>query len=240
MKNKIITTILLAVLSLGTVYSQSINKPKLDSLFDVLAENNKAMGSLAISKNGVVLYSRAFGYSVASEKEKKPANDSTKYRIGSITKMFTATMIFQLIEEGRLTLDTTLDNFFPSVPNAKQITIGNLLDHRSGLHNFTAKPDYTVWMTRPKTEDEMLAILSNDKPDFQPNEKSSYSNTNFLLLGYIIEKVTGQSYSQNLKERIASKIGLSNTYAGGKTDIASNESFSYRFGESGSSNPKQT
>lgn len=229
MKNKVITIILLTVLSFGTAYSQSFNKPKLDSLFDVLAKNNKAMGSLTISKNGNVLYSRAIGYSLISEKDKKPANESTKYRIGSITKMFTAVMIFQLIEEGKLSLDTTLNNFFPSLPNANQITIGNLLNHRSGLHNFTSDSDYTTWMTRPKTEDEMLTIISNEKPDFRPNEKASYSNTNFLILGYIVEKVTGKSYADNLKERITSRIGLSNTYAGGKTDIANGESFSYQF-----------
>lgn len=229
MESKIFTAILMTGLSLGSVRSQGINKPKLDSLFDVLAQKNKAMGSLTISKNGHVLYSRAIGDRLISEKEKKPSTTVTKYRIGSITKMFTATMIFQLIEEGRVTLATTLDKFFPSLPNANQITIGNLLNHRSGLHNFTADSEYTTWMTQPKTEDEMLAIISKNKVDFQANEKFSYSNSNYLVLGYVIEKNTGQSYSQNLKERITSKIGLSNTYAGSKTDINNNESFSYSF-----------
>ncbi len=229
MKNKIFTAILLMGFSLGTAYSQNFNKPKLDSLFDMLAEKNKAMGSVTISKNGAVLYSRAIGYSVISEKENKSSTDITKYRIGSISKMFTATMIFQLIEEGKIKLTTTLDNYFPALPNAKQITISNLLNHRSGLHNFTNDPDYTTWMTRPKTQDEMLAIISKNKVDFQPNEKGMYSNSNYVILGYIIEKITNQPYSKNLKERITSKIGLPNTYFGSKTNTNNNESYSYQF-----------
>jgi len=102
MKNKIFITILLTVLSFVTIFSQSINKSKLDSLLNVLDEKNKSMGSLTISKNGIVLYSRAIGYSFISDNEKIAATEKTKYRIGSITKMFTATMIFQLIEEGKL------------------------------------------------------------------------------------------------------------------------------------------
>ena len=229
MKNKILTTLLLTVLSVVAVCGQSLNKSKLDSLLNILAEKNKAMGSLTISKNGNVVYSKAIGYSFLSDKEKIPATEKTIYRIGSISKMFTATMIFQLIEEGKLKLTTTLDQYFPNIPNANNITISNLLNHRSGLHNFTDDPDYTTWMTQPKTQDEMLSIIAKNKVDFLPNEKASYSNTNFVLLGYIIEKITKQPYSKNLKERITSRIGLSNTSYGGKTDITKNESFSYQF-----------
>ena len=192
MKSIFFTTILLTGLSLGTVYSQNINKPKLDSLLDILAEKNKAMGSLTISKNGTVLYKRAIGYSFISDNEKKTATDITKYRIGSISKMFTAIIIFQLIEEEKIKLTSTLDTYFPNLPNAKKITISNLLNHRSGLHNFTDDPDYMTWMTQPKTHDEMLAIISKNKVDFPPNEKASYSNSNYVVLGYIIEKISSR------------------------------------------------
>jgi len=143
--------------------------------------------------------------------------------------MFTATMIFQLMEENKISLNTTLDNYFPTIPNAAKITIGNLLNHRSGIHNFTSDPDYITWMMQPKSQDEMIAVMAKNQPDFQPNEKTSYSNSNFVLLGYIIEKLTKQSYATNLKERITSRIGLANTYYGGKTDVNNNESYSYRF-----------
>jgi D-alanyl-D-alanine carboxypeptidase len=229
MKIKIFTTILLIGLSLETINSQNLNKPKLDSLLNILAEKNKAMGSLTISKNGSVVYSRAIGYSFISDKEKLSATEKTKYRIGSISKMFTATMIFQLIEEGKLDLTTTLDKYFPELPNASIITISNLLNHRSGLHNFIADPDYMTWMTQQKTHDEMLEIISKYKVDFQPNEKASYSNSNYVILGYIIEKISGKPYSKELDERIISKIGLLNTYFGSKININNNESFSYKY-----------
>jgi D-alanyl-D-alanine carboxypeptidase len=228
MKTKILTTLLIG-LSLGTVFSQSFNKPKLDSLMNILAEKNKAMGNLTISKNGIVVYSKAIGYSFVSGNQKLSATDQTKYRIGSISKMFTATMIFQLIEDGKLNLTTTVDKYFPQLPNASKITISNLLNHRSGLHNFTADPEYLTWMILPKTQDDMLAIISKGKVDFQPDEKASYSNSNYVVLGYVIEKVSKLSYSKYLSNRITSKIGLSNTYVGAKTDTKKNESFSYRF-----------
>jgi CubicO group peptidase (beta-lactamase class C family) len=186
------------------------------------------MGSLAISKKGKVVYSRAIGYSFISGSEKIPATDQTKYRIGSITKMFTATMIFQLIEDRKLSLTTTVDKYFPQLPNANKITISNLLNHRSGIHNFTDDQEYKTWMTQSKTQDEMLAIIAKSPVDFQPNEKFSYSNSNYVILGYIIEKISKQSYSNYLNKTILSKIGLSNTYVGGKTDLKKNESFSYR------------
>jgi CubicO group peptidase (beta-lactamase class C family) len=231
MKIKILITTLLIGLSFGVVLAQNFNKPKLDSLMDILAEKNQAMGSLVISKNGVVVYSRAIGYSDISGNEKLTATNQTKYRIGSITKIFTATMIFQLIEDGKLSLTTTVDKYFPQLPNASKITISNLLNHRSGLHNFTDDKEYKTWETQPKTRDEMLAIITKGGVDFQPNEKFSYSNSGYVVLGYIIEKVSKQSYSKYLSNRITSKIGLSHTYVGTKTDTKNDESFSYEFSD---------
>jgi len=229
MKSTFFFAILLAGLSLGTVHAQSFDKAKMDQLFDVLAKKEKALGSVTLSKNGNVIYSRAIGYSSIKDAGKIPSTILTKYRIGSITKMFTTTMIFQLVEEGKLKLTTTLDAYFPKLPNANKITIGNLLNHHSGLHNFTNEPEYMSYMTQPKTQDEILAILAKSNVDFQPNEKGGYSNTNFVILGFIIEKITKQSYSVNLKQRITSKIGLSNTYYGGKTNADNNECFSYQY-----------
>jgi CubicO group peptidase (beta-lactamase class C family) len=146
--------------------------------------------------------------------------------------MFTATMIFQLIEDGKLSLNTTVDKYFPQLPNSSEITISNLLNHRSGLHNFTDDPEYVTWETQAKTQDEMLGIISKGGVDFKPNEKFSYSNSGYVVLGYIIEKVSKQSYSNFLSTRITSKIGLSNTYVGTKTDTKKDESFSYDFSDS--------
>jgi D-alanyl-D-alanine carboxypeptidase len=229
MKTRICTLILLLSLSFSSVIPQNINKQKLDSLFAILAEKNKAMGSLAISKNGKILYTKVIGYSFISETDKKAATTLTKYRIGSITKMFTATMIFQLVEEGKIKLNTTLDTYFPEIPNATKITIGNMLYHRSGLHNLTDDPEYMGYMTKPKTEAEMVAIIAKYKVDFEPDVKTSYSNSNYILLGYILEKITKQPYSVILKSRITNKAGLNDTYVGKKTSLTENECYSYKF-----------
>ncbi|MDB5255422.1 MAG: peptidase [Chitinophagaceae bacterium] len=209
--------------------SQKINRPKLDSLFNSLEQNNKAMGSLTIVKNDEVVYARSIGYSLISDNKKNKASAQTKYRVGSISKMFTATMIFQLIDENKLTLETTLQKYLPNMPNAKLITIGNLLNHRSGLHNFTSRVDYETWSLIPKTQKEMLNIIAQGGADFLPDAKTQYSNSNYYVLGYLIEKITKQSYAKNLKARITSKIGLLNTEAGEKTDVHKNESYSYEF-----------
>jgi D-alanyl-D-alanine carboxypeptidase len=206
--------------------AQQFDPAKLDRFFDTLNVNNKAMMSVAIAKNGKLIYQRSIGYASIADSIK--ANEATKYRIGSISKTFTAAMIFQLIDEGKLSLNTTLDKFYPSVANASKITIGNLLSHRSGIYSFTNDAEYQQYMTTTKTQAEMTAIISASKPDFEPGTKTEYSNSNYVLLGYIIEKITKLSYSENLKQRITTKLNLTATHYGGKIDVAKHESYSYK------------
>ena len=185
------------------------------------------MGSLALAKDGNVVYSRSFGYSQIDGTEKKPLTAATKYRIASITKTFTAVMIFQLVEEGKLKLTDTLDKFFPQIPNAARITIGQILAHRSGIHNLEADGS---WGKQPRTKDEVVARIAQGQPDFEPDARHLYSNAGYVLLGYIVEKVGGKPYQEALKERITSRIGLKDTYLGdGNTDPGKNEALSYRY-----------
>lgn len=230
MKIKITFAILLTFALFNAAFSQALDKAKLDKFFDALATKNKAMGSLTLAKDGKILYSRVIGYSQIGEKEKKASTLKTRYRVGSIAKTFTTVMIFQLVEEGKLKLEDKLDKFYPQIPNAEKITIAQILSHKSGIHSFTGDPDFRTWKMNPKTKEEMLAIIAKSKPDFEPGEKVQYSNAGFLLLGYIVEKVTGKNYQEALKERITSKLGLSDTYLGtGKTDVGKKESFSYGY-----------
>lgn len=169
------------------------------------------MGSVSIRKNNELVYSKAYVFSSISDKENIKASEKTKYRVGSISKMFTTVMIFQLIEEKKLTLNTKLSDFFPEVKNAEKITIEYLLSHRSGIHNFTNDESYLTYYTQPKTQEEMVSIISKTNSDFEPNTKAEYSNSNFVLLGFIIEKITKTYYKSNLKTRIIDKLGLKNT-----------------------------
>lgn len=230
MKTKILITALFTIILFTARYAQMLDKAKLDQFFDQLAENNKAMGSLVIAKDGNVLYTRAIGYSQINGTKKKPLTMATRFRVGSITKMFTATMIFQLVEERKLKLTDTLDKFFPQIPNAGKITIAHILAHRSGIHDVTEDRDFRSLRRSPITKDKMLDFIAKSKPDFEPGTKYAYSNSGYFLLGYIVEKLTGKSYQENLKQRITLKIGLKDSYVGtGNIDVNKNESFSYKY-----------
>jgi D-alanyl-D-alanine carboxypeptidase len=218
---------LLIASSISFASAQQFNKAKMDSLMNAIATNNQGMGSLALMKNGKIVYTRAIGYRNIEGDNKTAADYATKYRIGSISKMFTATMIFQLIDEHKLALDTKLSTFYPKVPNAKLITISDMLSHRSGIFNFTNNSEYMLWNATPHTHEQMLDIIIKGGSSFKPGAKADYSNANYVLLGYIIEKITGHTYKEELEKRIASKAGLANTYYGGKTEPAKNEAYSY-------------
>ena len=212
-----------------TAHAQTLDKAKLDQFFDRLAEKNKAMGSLAIIKDGKVLYTRAIGYSQISDTEKKPLTVANRFRVGSITKTFTATMILQLVDEGKLKLTDTLNKFLLQVPNANKITILQILSHRSGIPNVSREQNAQGNVkTVPMTKEEHLALIAKATPDFEPDTKSLYSNSGYFILGLIIEKVTGKSYEAVLQEKITSKAGLRDTYtATGNIDVSKNESLTY-------------
>ena len=229
MKIKILFAVLLTLALFAAGHAETLDKTKLDQFFDRLAEKKKAMGSMIIAKDGKVLYNRAIGYSQINGAERKPLTVENRFRIGSITKMFTTTMILQLAEEGKLKLTDTLDKFLPQVPNAKRITIEQILSHRSGIPNVTREQNAEGNInTLPMTKDEHLALIVKATTNFEPDTKPSYSNSGYFLLGLILEKITGKSYAEALKERITSKIGLADTYtATGNIDVTQNESLTY-------------
>jgi D-alanyl-D-alanine carboxypeptidase len=205
-----------------------VNKPKLDSLLNVLGDKNKAMLSIAVMRDGKQVYSKSIGYAQFGNGIKNAATAETRYRIGSISKVFTGTMIFQLIEEGKLTLATPLAKFFPTVTNAEKITIANLLNHSSGLFNFTLDPGYREKLATKITKAQQLAQFQHS-PVFVPGSKHEYSNTNYVLLGFIIEELDKTTFADAVKKRITTKIDLKNTYYGGKISQDKNEAHSYKW-----------
>jgi CubicO group peptidase (beta-lactamase class C family) len=209
--------------------AQTVQTARLDSLFNLLETKNKTMASVRMTRAGEVIYEKSIGYAEITDTNKKRATPDTKYRIGSITKTFTSAMIMQLVEEKKLELTTTLDKFFPTVANSGQITMRMLLSHRSGIHNYTNDDSFWKIYTKFQTADEMTAMVTAMKSDFKPDERTEYSNSNYVLLGWIIEKITGKSYADNLQTRINAKLGLKNTRFAGKTDISKNDSYSYKF-----------
>ena len=217
----------LFVLFSATSFAQEQEFLTLDSLFQILDVNNRFMGSLSISENGKVTYSKTIGK--ADLASGKSSDKLTKYRIGSISKMFTACLIFQAIEENKLSLTQNINRFFPKITSAKEISIGNLLNHRSGIHNFTNDTSYFNYYTASKSQKEMLEIIQASGSDFKSNSKAEYSNSNYILLSFILEKIYNKSYEELLDIKIIQPQGLKNTYFGKKLELAKNECASYRF-----------
>lgn len=209
--------------------AQLPEKAKLDSLLDFLYRENKTMASVAFHKAGKPVYQHSTG--IAGYQGEIPvfSTPGTRYRVGSVSKMFTTVIAFQLIEENLLALDDKLSKFFPSIQNAEKITIANMLNHHSGIHNITDDSSYLGYYTQPKTRAEMLQLIGSTKPDFEPGADVAYSNSNFILLTFILEDITKKSFSKLVKERITSKIKLKDTYVGTAIKLKDNEAQSFQF-----------
>ena len=205
----------------------TLNTSKLDSLFKELEKKGEFMGSIALSHNGTIIYTNAIGF--ADIETQKKATKNTKYRIGSISKMFTATLVLKAIEENKIKLEQTIETYFPTVKNANKITIENLLNHRSGIFNFTNDKAFRTYLSEYKSPEEMVAIISNFKSNFEPNTKGEYSNSNYVLLSIILEKVYNTSLKELITEKISGPLQLKNTYYGAKINIENNESNAYSY-----------
>ena len=223
---KRVFVLLLAFAAWG-VCAQDFDSAKLDKYFALLEKEDKAMLSVAIVDGGEPVYQRSIGFADVASGRKAGAD--TQYRVGSITKVFTAVMIFQLIEEEKLSLDTPLSTFFPDIKNAGAITIGMLLSHRSGLHNFTNLPAYRTYMTSPRSKAEMLSVFEALEAYFPPGTDTRYSNTGYVLLGYIIEELGNDSYASQLQSRIVKKAGLKRTAYGDAIDVEQGQANSYYY-----------
>ncbi|RQO31161.1 peptidase [Taibaiella sp. KBW10] len=207
--------------------AQQLDKTKLDSYFQALETSNKFMGSVAISQEGKVIYTHSTG--MADVEKGLKSTDQSIYRIGSISKVFTATLIFKAIDDKKLDLGQKLSVYFPTIKNADKITIGQLLQHRSGIHNITDDASYLTWYTKPQTEAAMLAFIVAGGSDFEPDSKADYSNSNYILLSYILQKVYKKPYAILLTEKICKPLGLKSTYFGTKTDPGKKEVYSYHY-----------
>ncbi len=200
---------------------------KIDSLMNYYYSNNKFMGSLSIREGGQLVYDKAYGF--ADVQTKQAATKDTRYKIGGISKMFTATLIFQLIEEKKLSLKTKLSEFYPKIKNADKITIGSMLNHKSGIYDINSDPNFQQLVIKYQTRKDMLDRLYAYASAFAPDTKAEYSNSNYLLLGYIIQDITKKTYKENVAQRIARRAVLKNTYYYGKINPKRNEAYSYTF-----------
>lgn len=184
-------------------------------------------GSVLVARGGKIVLRR--GYGQANYELGVPNTPETRFRLGSITKQFTAMAILRLEVQGRLKVTDPVSAFFPDYPGGGRITLHHLLTHTSGIPNLTEFPDYAAAMSRPTTALETVARFKDRPLDFPPGERFSYSNSGYILLGAIIEKVTGRSYEEHLRDDILRPLGLNDTGYDHATPVLPGRASGYEF-----------
>lgn len=181
----------------------------INNLYDSIKGKPYPAVSVLVAQNGKVLYKNSFGY--ADIENKVAATPETKFRIGSITKQFTASGILKLKEQGKLELTDKLSKYFPDFPRGNEVTIHHLLTHTSGIHSYTNTDSFMTKVLKPVTNEELLNYFKNIPYDFSPGERLMYNNSGYFLLGYIIEKITGKTLTAYLQETFFGPLHMKNT-----------------------------
>jgi D-alanyl-D-alanine carboxypeptidase len=183
-----------------------------DSVANAAVAEHRTPGvSVAIVKRGKTVLAKGYGY--ADLENDVPATAETVYRIGSITKQFTAAGIMRLAEQGKLSLDDTLQKFLPTFPaQGNRVTIRHLLNHTSGIKSYTSLgPKWQRVIRLDLVPDSVAALFANEPFDFKPGDRWLYDNSGYFLLGMIIEKISGKAYGQYVQDEFFTPLGLTST-----------------------------
>nr|WP_297310076.1 serine hydrolase domain-containing protein [uncultured Flavobacterium sp.] len=206
--NKYVYSIILIITVVSTTFSQAFDTRKTDDFIDYIEENNRAIGNVSIFQNGKEIYQRKFGDNTFD-------SNNNAYRIASVTKLITATLIFQLIEQEKLNLKEPLSNYFPQIQKSELITIEQLLSHKSGLADVNYKENNMFWLLdKPHTEEELLDNILSQEILFEPGTNLFYSNSGYFLLGQILEIKHKKKYPEIVKEQITIPLNLKTLKSG--------------------------
>ena len=189
--------------------AQPLDASRLDAAVAPLFQADQPGGALIVTERGRVIYRKAFG--MADLARDVPMRPEMPFRIGSITKQFTAVAVMMLVDEGKLALDDDVAKVLPEFRTGRGITVENLLTHSSGLGSYNDRPQDAASMAADVTHEEILEAIAQDPPRFPPGEGSAYSNSGFYLLGLIIERASGMAYADFLAERIFEPLGMRST-----------------------------
>lgn len=195
-------------LSVGPVQAQ--DPARMDQIVRTSTEANEFSGSVLVARDGQVLLDRGYGF--ANREWLIPNDGDTKFRLGSITKQFTAVAIMILNERGLVDLDAPVKTWLPDAPAAwDKVTVRRLLAHTAGVPNFTSFNDFQAQKTLPVTVDGLIKRFRDRPLDFQPGEGRKYSNSGYVLLTAVIEKASGQSYADFLADNVFHPLGMSDS-----------------------------
>lgn len=160
--------------------------------FNSLVSSNDAGVAVLVAQNGKILLEK--GYGLADREHHVAVTTETKFRICSVSKQFTAAAILKLQEEGKLSVNDKLSKYIPDFPRGDEVTLHHLLTHTSGIPNYTSKLGFSLQMTNAIKTEALIESFKNDPYDFDPGTKWRYDNSGYVLLAYIVEKVSGQTY----------------------------------------------
>jgi CubicO group peptidase (beta-lactamase class C family) len=191
------------------VFSQHKAPQLMDDYMNAEFNVKEFNGSVLVVQKGKTVFQKSYG--MADREWSIPNTNQTKYRIGSVTKQFAAATILRLNEEGKLQLDDKLSKYFPDYPKGDSVTIHMLLNHTSGIKNYTDLPEFWPKAILPLSHDSMIALFKNKPYDFSPGTNWNYSNSGYYLLGVIVEKVSGKKFTDYLQQEVINKAGLQNT-----------------------------
>lgn len=192
-------------------FNQVKKGQEIDSIIKAFAAINKFNGTALVHDKNTTIFERSYGWQNA---EKKMANQNKSvYQIASLTKSFTALVIVKLNEEGKLSVKDSISKFIPDYPRGKDITIEHLLTHTSGIYEALRNKEYFRLLHTGKaiTKSEELSFFKNEPLDFEPGTQFSYTNSGYILLGIIIEKVTGLSYENAVRKIILDPLKMTHT-----------------------------
>jgi CubicO group peptidase (beta-lactamase class C family) len=202
---------------------------RVEAVIDEMKARPEFVGlSVAVARGDRVLVDRGAG--IADLEWNAPADESARFRIGSVTKQFTAAAIMKLAERGKLTLDDPLAKFVPQFDTAGHTaTIRQLLNQTSGIPNYTAQPGFAKAMQSDVGEEDVLKLVAGVPFDFDPGMSWRYSNTNYFLLGMVVEKISGRTYAEFMREEFFKPLGLSHTRYGDMRDIIPHRAQGYDY-----------
>lgn len=207
------------------LFSQRFSE-KVDSLIQTkFTEKEGPGGVFLISQKGKPVYEKAFG--LANLELNVPLNPNNVFEIGSMTKQFTSVSILMLEQQGKLKVTDVISNYIPDYPNGNKITIHHLLTHTSGIRDFTKIKGLSEISQKEMTPQMMVDFFKNEPVDFKPGEKFEYNNSGYIVLGYIIEKVSGETYEDFIRKNIFEKIGMVHSYYATDRKVIKDRAYGY-------------
>jgi CubicO group peptidase (beta-lactamase class C family) len=226
------TSRFVAILLLAGVSLAQNNNSRMDQIAQSYVSNKQFMGSVLVARGNEVLLDK--GYGSANLEWEIPNSPSTKFRLGSITKQFTAASILLLEERGKLTVDDLVKKHLPDAPAAwEKITIFHLLTHTSGIPSFTSFPDYRSTEAFATTPEKLVARFRDKPLEFAPSERMNYSNSGYVLLGYLIERITGESYESFVQKNIFTPLGMKDSGYDSNSAVIARRAAGYEPGPNG-------